>query len=111
MGTSEGCGATGGRARGVVGDDSGRVVGHGNRPDLPEEALEEALGDGGAVGLSAGNPSYDTFTLANDDKFTHPERDLAGLVCPGCNPDFTRDTAATPGTKSSTTNRSPRRCR
>ena len=41
----------------------------------------QALGDGGAVGLLAGNPSYDKFTLANDDKFTHPERDSAGLVC------------------------------
>ncbi len=35
----------------VGGDNSGRVVGCRNRPDLPEEAL----GDGGAVGLSAGN--------------------------------------------------------
>jgi len=39
---------------------------------------EEAKAIGGAMGLSAGDPNDDKFTLANDEKITHPERGGGG---------------------------------
>ena len=79
--------AVGGRARDagrrVVGLAAGHIISSRlrRRRRFGTRRRSQALGDGGAVGLLAGNPSYDKFTLANDDKFTHPERDSAGLVC------------------------------